>query len=472
MKYFLYSKMTDICRTYIHLSDGCWIDVSAKHVIIYGAGQGCLDLMNEISLSNISYIIDSDEDKWDKEVELLNITYKIQSPSLLASLNLENYYIIISSNENEKSIRTSIEEHILKDSVQICNRQELFCCYKRLEDMLFYDPLIKKRILLTNMSFAIENVISTFKNTLKLFENVTIDRFMPLREGESKLVFLFGNELDLWVFSIPGYHNSWEKTGIDRDRARNKRIRYELKKRVDFDRAITVYEDEKGVLIQKYAKEHIDFSRDEIKRRVLNRCRRIHQTNESIDIQIDMIEHHYVVLIEKVLERTIFSKNIITKIMEKMKEVLEILEKIKYIPRICHGDLLCTNVVSFKGDLFFIDWEYMSMGDAMFDVCRLLFSIGLKKIDDGGITYKDVLQDIYSMLKQDISIYFGRECTDEEYLHAFLVMLIFECRELYEDALLKRVVDIEKAELLINRIHCVGKLQFSKDLGRGVIKES
>ena len=203
--------MTDLFRIYIHLSGGHWIDVSTKQAIIYGAGQGCLDFMSEMLLPNISYIIDSDKNKWDREIELLNVVYKIQSPFLLASLNLENYYIIISSNENEESIKKSIEMYISKENVLICNRQTLFFCYKKIKDMFYFDPLMKKKILLTNMSFAVENVISIFKKLVSLFENITIDYFMPLREGESKLTFLFGNERDLWVFSIPGYHSGWEK---------------------------------------------------------------------------------------------------------------------------------------------------------------------------------------------------------------------------------------------------------------------
>ena len=449
--------MHDIFRTYIHLQNGSWIDVSTKLVIIYGAGQGCLDFINEMPLPNIAYIIDSDKNKWDKEIELLNVIYKVQSPFLLLSLNLENYYIVISSNKNEEFIKTNIEMFVHVNTVLTCNRERLFLCYKRVEDMFYYDPLMKKKLLLTNMSFAVENVISIFKNTTRLLENIIIDRFMPLKEGESKLSFLFGNETILWVFSIPGYHNGWEKIGIERDREKNKKIRYELRKRLDIDRIITVYEDESGVLIQIYAEEYIDFSKEEMKQHLLKKCRRLHQVDERIDIQSNMIEHHYINLTEKVLNRATSSIDIIAKIKSKMKLVLEALEKIKYTPRICHCDLLCTNVICYKGDLFFIDWEYMAMSDAMFDVCRLLFSIGLKKISDGKITYKNILQNIYAMLRQDLAIYYGRECTDEEYLHAFLVMLIFECRGLYEDALLKGIVDIIKAEYLIDRIDRIGK---------------
>lgn len=444
--------MTDLFRIYIHLSGGHWIDVSTKQAIIYGAGQGCLDFMSEMLLPNISYIIDSDKNKWDREIELLNVVYKIQSPFLLASLNLENYYIIISSNENEESIKKSIEMYISKENVLICNRQTLFFCYKKIKDMFYFDPLMKKKILLTNMSFAVENVISIFKKLVSLFENITIDYFMPLREGESKLTFLFGNERDLWVFSIPGYHSGWEKTGIERDSARNRKIRFELRKRMNVDREITVYEDENGVLIQKYVDDYVDFSKEEVKRIVLDKCYRLHQTNDILDIQNDMINQHYISLTEKVLRRIVSSANTVIKIKLKMEIVLNLLERIKYAPQICHGDLLCTNIVGYKDDLFFIDWEYMAMGDAMFDVCRLLFSMKLNKSVNNKIIYKNVLQNIYATLRQDLDIYFKRKCSDEEYLHAVLVMLIFECRELYESALLKGYVDMEKTELLINRI--------------------
>ena len=427
-------------------------------MIIYGAGQGCLDFLNEMVLHNIAYIIDSDQKKWDKEIELLNVIYKIQSPFFLSLLNLENYYIVISSNKEEESIKASIETYIPKDSILICNRQTLYLSYKRIEDLFYYDPLMKKKLLLTNMSFAIESVISIFKDSMRLFENITIDCFMPLREGGSKLTFLFGNENELWVFSFPGYHSGWEKIGIERDRKKNRKIRYELRKRIGVDKTITIYEDENGVLIQKYADDCIDFSKDEVKRTVLNKCYSLHQVNEVIDIKNDMIEHHYTNLTEKVLQRVSSSRDIIMKVNSKMIIVLDLLKKIKYTPQVCHCDLLCTNVVSYKGDLFFIDWEYMAMGDAMFDICRLLFSMGLKRQGSNNITYKNAVQNVYTMLRQDINIYLGRKCTDEEYLHAFLVMLIFECRGLYEEALIKKVFDIEKVELLINHINQIEKL--------------
>ena len=337
----------------------------------------------------------------------------------------------------------------------------MFFCYKRIEDMFYYDPLMKRKLLLTNMSFAVEKVISIFKSIVRLFEDITIDRFMSLKEGESKLAFLFGNALDLWVFSIPGYHNGWEKIGIERDSAKNKKIRYELKKQMNIDKAITVYEDENGILIQKYSEEHIDFSKDKTRRLILNKCRSLHQINRVLDIYSDMIEHHYINLMEKVLKRVTSSTDILIKIKSKMKPIVELLEGMGYTPKICHCDLLCANVVCYKNNLFFIDWEYMAMSDAMFDVCRLLFSMGLNKYNDK-ITYKNAIQNIYKMLRENIEIYFERECTDEEYLHAFLVMLIFECRELCEDALLKRVVDIEKAELLIERIDCIKDCDFFK----------
>ena len=76
----------------------------------------------------------------------------------------------------------------------------------------------------------------------------------------------------------------------------------------------------------------------------------------------------------------------------------------------------------------------------------------LNKSVNNKIIYKNVLQNIYATLRQDLDIYFKRKCSDEEYLHAVLVMLIFECRELYESSLLKGYVDMEKTELLINRI--------------------
>lgn len=318
--------------------------------------------------------------------------------------------------------------------------------------MFRYDPLIKKRVLLCGLSFDTERIISLFKNIVKTWNRAMPDRFIPSREGESKLVFFFGNEAKLWVFGVPGLHNDWERMGIDRDKKRNKELRYALKTRVDLDKKITVYEDKNGVLIQNYAGESIDFTKEEVKRNVLRQCRRLHQLDEIIEIQNDMIERYFINLTEKVRKSAAGAEKTIQKAEAEMKRLLAVLGTMPYVPRICHCDLFCSNIVSYQGELFFIDWEYMAMCDPMFDVCGFLFSAGLRLHTQNKASYDSALQQIYLGLEKELFVYFERNCTQEEYHHAFLILLLLEYRELLSEALSKGAADVKKAELLLRRM--------------------
>ena len=63
-----------------------WEDVTNKHAIIYGGGQGCLDMMSELQLPNVKYVIDSNEKQWGKTLILLDQIYTIESPLILKRL--------------------------------------------------------------------------------------------------------------------------------------------------------------------------------------------------------------------------------------------------------------------------------------------------------------------------------------------------------------------------------------------------
>lgn len=444
--------IAETLRVLVRTQNGQWLDVTKKQAVLYGAGWGCFAFMNEMPLLRICCVADSDEGKWGKEVELLNTIYQIQPPRVLSSLEPEKHYIVITSKEHERAIKESIEKYIGKKKVLLCNGQSVFFAYRQIEDMFRYDPLIKKGMLMSNLCFRADTIISLFKNIVKTFPWIKMNRFIPSRGGESKLVFFFGNEAELWVFSIPGLHNDWERMGIDRDRKRNKEIRYALRKRMEMDKKITVYEDENGVLIQNYAGEYIDFTKDAVKKRILRQCRKLHQIDEVIDIRSDMTERYFISLTEKARKNAAGAEKTVQRAETAMKKYVALLRAIPYVPRICHCDLFCSNIVGYKGEFFFIDWEYMAMCDPMFDVCGFLFSAGLKLHTENKASYDKALQQVYLGLKKDLFAYFERNCTQKEYRHAFLILLLLEYRELLSEALSKGAADDKKAELLLRRM--------------------
>lgn len=446
------NEILEAFRIFVRTQKGQWVDVTEKQAVLYGAGQGCFAFMNEMQLPKVCCVADSSESKWGKEIELLNTIYQIQPPHVLLTLEPEKHYIIITSKEHEGEIKESIAKCIGEEKFLLCNGQSIFFAYKQIDDMFNYDPLMKKGVLASNLSLAVGHIISLFHSITTMFNQTAIDRFIPSRGGESKLVFFFGNETELWVFSMPGLHNDWERAGIDRDRKSNRELRYALKERVDIDKKITVYEDKNGILIQNYAGEYIDFTREEVKKRVLRQCRKLHQIDEVIEIKNDMIERYFINLTEKALKRAAGGEGDIREAEKAMKKVVSMLRNLEYTPRICHCDLSCSNIVSYKGSLFFIDWEYMAMCDPMFDVCGFLFSVGLKLHKESKISYENALRLVYLQLKQDLFIYFKRNCTQQEYLRAFLVLLIFEYRELLGEALSTGTVDMKKKNFLLGRV--------------------
>ena len=320
--------------------------------------------------------------------------------------------------------------------------------------MLYYDPLMKKKILKLNLSFIVDRILSFFKKINKSIGNIVIDRFIPVKDGDSKLIIFFGNEDELWVFSISGLHNEFEKMAIDRDKKENKKIRCEFKKKFSIDSEITLFENE-DITIQKYAGEYVDFSSDEIKRCILSNCRMLHRIKEKIDIENDMISRYYSDLIEKVIKGGTPSIKEVRRIEQSMKRPLEMLKMIKYVPKVCHCDLFCSNIVGYKNELFFIDWEYMAMCDPMFDVCGYLFSIGGILRNNSEISYEEAVRQVYASLSYDLSLYYKRKCTEEEYIHAFLVMILFECRNVLGECLYGKKIDVEKVNILLERIKLV-----------------
>jgi len=436
------------------MQTGQWVDVSEKIAVIYGAGQGCFDMMNEIQVQNVRFVIDSDQSKWGEEIELLNVTYRVQNPVILASLVPDEYYIIISSTRYMEKIKESISRYVGEREVIICNMHNIFYSYERIEDMFQCDPVMLRSVLLSNLSFTVNDMIADFKHISGMVIDDTLDRFIPSKGGESKLVFFFGNERKLWVFSFPGLHNDWERMGIDRDKQRNKEIRYYFKTRIDIDKKITVYESGTGILIQRYAGECIDFMSGEVKRAVLDKCRILHETDTIIDIRNDMVLRYYSGMIKKITKRYGTSLGGIKEIEQAMEKPLTMLKAIDYIPRVCHCDLFCSNIVCFDGELFFIDWEYMAMGDPLFDVCGFLFSIGIELCKTNHIPYDKAIQQTYELLQRDLSTYFKRKCSEEEYLHALLIMFVFECREVLGECLSTGEVNTEKLNILLRHIDC------------------
>ena len=181
-------------------NDADWEDVTDRYAVIYGAGQGCIDMMSEFQLPDVKYVIDSDRKKWGKQIILLDRVYFVQSPEVLSELPQEDYYLVISSERYANEIKKNINNYLGGKKIIICmNRECLAFLYDSLEDLLFYDPKIKKSLISTNWSRNTDRLIQLFSSTVKELFQKKIDFFMAIWNGISKLSFCFCVEKQLYV---------------------------------------------------------------------------------------------------------------------------------------------------------------------------------------------------------------------------------------------------------------------------------
>ncbi|EOS69965.1 hypothetical protein C818_02128 [Lachnospiraceae bacterium MD308] len=430
-----------------------WEDVTDKYVVIYGAGQGCIYMMSELQLPNVKYIIDSDERQWGKQLILLDQIYTVHSPELLTELPKEDYYLIISSEKYADEIRVNIDNYVDCEKITICMHQKyLAFSYDSLENLLFYDPRIKKSLLKANWTRKIDHLRYLFISvTKKIFPEKTINCFMSTWSGASKILFCFCVDKIFYSFSIPALYCETSTTLFPHNPDERKK-RYQFRKKYNIGNEMTVYEEDTGVLIQFWADSFVDFREECHVESVLKKCYELHQLDYRLEVKHNFGEEMY-------SAASIILKRVAPWEYEKIKELnyqskllFDEIKKIGVKQKICHGDLNCTNVVSWKNDVLLIDWEHMSMSDPLYDVCRFLFHRGIYDSYLNKLSYIKASRQIYASLRHYLSFYYGRICTDEEYYHGYLVMQAIECSEILRSASWASHVEEERYVDLLERL--------------------
>lgn len=411
--------------------DRKWIDVTNRSAVLYGIGRGCTEMMNEIALSKVEYLVDSDESKWDRTFMLLNREYTIYSPEILRGLKAENYYIVITNARYAKGILDTIKKNSGENQWMICEDwAEIHYCYESIEDMLLMDPFLKQTLLWTNLSFYTKRIIEIFEDIMRdVFWGVCMNRFITIPCEGSKLVFLFGNESELWVFSMPGMLNSGNEIHRNKNSFRNisKRVHFLKANRIDSD--LTVYADEKGVLIQKYADEKIDFSSGKYKEDILQKCYRLHHSGLKMDIYTDFFQMFFYNAAEKLPQCSGAKRKTMELLKANIVNHIERIDALQIEKCVCHCDLTCKNIVCFQGHVFFIDWEYLGMSDPLVDVCLFLYTVVLEDYYRGKMDYNTAMQHLHDALEDNLQVYYGKKCTKEQFNHACSTLLICEGRD-------------------------------------------
>lgn len=392
-------------------------DVTEKKAIIYGAGKGCIGLVNLTELYSIEYIVDSDEKKFGETIYIGNRKFKIESPDIVKKLDGSEYYIIVSSEKYLDDIMLKLKQYDLDKNFLICkNKNNIHYEYESLQEMFLYDPLLKYKFINTHTSLYINQLMRLFSNIVKeKLPDLKINRYISLYPGSNKVTFIFGNNNELYVFSTHGFHNGNGFRTKQYDDLHKTEI-YNFRTKYDVDKKITVYVDETGSMIQKYVEDNVDFDSDKLCEKVLNKMRYLHQIDEKISFENDVIERY----IEKF--NTAFYATIpeLKKLNDRLQVPISILKEYND-KRLCHGGLYLTSIVQYNQEIFFIDWDALCMNDPYYDICLFLFSLAC----DSGI-YSEKIAKLYKDLRKYLNYYLKRECTKKEYIHIVAMMILVE----------------------------------------------
>lgn len=390
-------------KIYIN-SNGRWIDVSDKEAVIFGAGQGCLDMLNDLKLPNVRYIIDTDKGKWGRDILIQNKIYSIESPDLLTKLVSEHYYVVISSIQYRKEIEDVVKK-MLHGGIAVCVwHTGIRYSYDTIEDMFSLDPIINKKIHMFNLSFYRYQIICDFYKIIgEIFGNIKIRFFIPIRQGESKLIFLFGMNEKIWVYSVQGIAFSMDEIVINKYENEIFSEKIEFINRYLKDE-LTIYRNKRGVLIQKYAHEKLDFYDRETRKYVVEECRRIHSITKLGLREGNFIASRFQSHRNKIKDHKNRNKDILCKIDEMAEKNLCLLNTSNN-KTLIHGDLIFENIMKYNEKIVFIDWEYLAIGNPMIDISYFLYSIHFFKYSCKEISFKELCEKCFEELPELVKCY-------------------------------------------------------------------
>lgn len=415
-------------RTIVN-NNGQIIDITEKRIILYGAGQGAIEYCDTLQLENIEYVVDSDRSKKDTNIQLFNRTYAIHSPDKILELNMDDYCIVISSHKYAESIKADICKLIGDRLLIIEDWNKIGYVYDCLTDMFLCDPFVQKKIVEQHASTRLKAYINKVLRIAK--ENIDTEQIMffyPLKQGH-RIVFILGSENKQYVCMLPGVFSELKKESGWRISATNTEVKneiFEIKKRLINNDKLTIYEDEEGFVLQHYAGDKLEFRSKDIRKKILCQLRKVHLSDLKVTISVDVTER-YTYLCKKISNGYEQFSQISNRVEQLIKNILcDMRQESKSL---CHGDFHHGNIVGWKNDIFFIDWEFMCMADSMYDVCRFLY---YSTIDENSIEiekYGEAMEQLYRNIHCFLEMYYGRLPEKEEVMHARRMLLFCEAIE-------------------------------------------
>ncbi len=399
-------------------------DVSGRKIILYGIGAGCKYLKPQLFF-DVAYVLDGDKSKQGRKVVFYDHEYTVVSPDILSSLSPDDYYIVVTalSNSAISSIRLSINENgggrpfLIAYHVFDYGRSNLFFWYDDMQTMLLADANMRMRVGLCYVPAFQLIYADWFREAVKKTFGIdqVEDGICPVRLGYG-IVFLFRVKGVKYVFKIPKTQR-WIDLGDYKDSELGQSVLEtgldSIKKLTSEVSELTIFESTNGCQIQKagISGDELQWKEENIET-VIHLIKKLHRKELVVSRKPDIME-----FVDRprnalsAIKDAPWSENLAL-IEKKAICYYEQYNKMVHSLVLSHGDLGTYNIVIYGSRVFFIDWEGVAMLDPFYDICKFLNTTDLSP------------ETLRNRFKYYLNVYLDRECTDEEYERACLLLKI------------------------------------------------
>jgi thiamine kinase-like enzyme len=343
------------------------------------------------------------------------VCYSIVSPDVLKKLDADRYFICLLTEKHHQEIKNDIRKLTEKEFCFLEKKDNISTTYPNIDELFTRDVYVHKKCMELNISIHICEYIKKTKKLLESLPNNTAS-YTPIKKGHKLCILAMGENTGYIITysdkksMIPV--NTWHRALGD---VKAREDTFGLYERVVKDTGITLYVD-KDILLQKYCGEKVNYKDDNIRRIVLSKLKDLHNSSYKTEISADPYRRFSDLKGE--LDNKSFQK--INSIIEKneMKQGNAVV--------FSHGDLHPGNIVFDKGECFFIDWEFMCMTNAMYDVCRFLFYSQIDEHSSDLEKYDKEVRALYLSMDKYLDIYYARNCSSQELTEAKNMLFLCE----------------------------------------------
>lgn len=427
----------------IYLTDGTLeLDVSERRAVIYGAGTACKSLFGKFSFPNIDCIVDSDPCKAGSEWVVDGKKIPVRTPDAINDLDPLNHYIVISSAKYAQEILSSIKSLTPDSSVPVfadCRSMYLITTYRNMQELI-KDPMVQVGLERSSWAEGLKDFVKAFNSLFKRAHGGTdASYYFPIVCGSNNMLIGYAVGEERYVFRCLKRRGDGSVGYVySRDTSTLYEKLNEAREEHGIGNELLVCKDESGNIIEHYANRISDRDLDDdgFISEALLMFRRFHDIDARIAMQACYLETWYLIY-GRSLQR-LFPKGSdeLTRLNGIAHRILNSYERMQFDPCICHGDCHFNNIVRYKGKLQLIDWDSISVDDPLYDVCKFVYSICVRKWQYGSVSYAEAQQRAYECINPILQRYFNRPCTEKEYRRAELVMKGVEMISLAENCLL------------------------------------